>query len=341
MRTRSDTAIDLNTNPSSDSLHPHPITRRRLLQQAAGVAAAAGALGWTQFGCASNSASAARSKGPAVSQGRINQSIVHWCFETAGEKWDVEKTCQVAKQLGCKSVELVAAEHYPVIQKHGLTNAICQINMNPDPPFLKGFNNPDHWPRVLKATTDAIDAAAAFGFPSVICFTGYAAKNPGDPASPLIPPDEGAKNCVDGLKRIIGYAEQKKVTLCMEMLNSRETTHPMKGHPGYQGDHTDYCIDIIKRVGSPRMKLLFDIYHVQIMDGDIIRRLRQLKDYIGHVHTAGNPGRGELDNKQEINYPPIMQTLLEIGYAGYVGQEFIPTRDPYQGLFEAVSLCDV
>jgi hydroxypyruvate isomerase len=115
----------------------------------------------------------------------------------------------------------------------------------------------------------------------------------------------------------------------------------MKGHPGYQGDHTEYCIDIIKRVGSPNLKLLFDIYHVQIMDGDIISRIRQHRDLIAHVHTAGNPGRGELDNKQEINYPPIMEALLEIGYHGHVGQEFIPTRDPLEGLRQAVSLCDV
>jgi hydroxypyruvate isomerase len=115
----------------------------------------------------------------------------------------------------------------------------------------------------------------------------------------------------------------------------------MKGHPGYQGDHTDYCFDIIKRVGSPNLKLLFDIYHVQIMDGDIITRLRQHKELIGHVHTAGNPGRGELDETQEIYYPPIMKALLEIGYQGHVGQEFIPTRDPMEGLRQAVTLCDV
>ena len=123
--------------------------------------------------------------------------------------------------------------------------------------------------------------------------------------------------------------------------NTRDASHPMKGHPGYQGDHVDYCIDICKRVGSPRMKLLFDVYHVQIQDGDVIRRLHQNKEFIGHVHVAGNPGRGELDNKQEINFPPIMQALLDIGYKGYVGQEFIPTRDPFQGLHEAVTLCDV
>ena len=114
-----------------------------------------------------------------------------------------------------------------------------------------------------------------------------------------------------------------------------------QGHPGYQGDHTDYCIDIIKRVGSPSLKLLFDIYHVQIMDGDVISRIRQHRDYIAHVHTAGNPGRGELDNKQEINYPPIMKQLVELKYSGYVGQEFIPTRNPRAGLVQAVKLCDV
>ena len=124
------------------------------------------------------------------------------------------------------------------------------------------------------------------------------------------------------------------------MLNTR-VSEEMKGHPGYQGDHTDYCMDIIKQVGSPRMKLLFDIYHVQIMDGDIIKRLRENAEYVGHIHTAGNPGRCEIDENQEINYRPIMKALLEIGYKGYVGQEFIPTRDPLKGLTEAVELCAV
>ena len=115
----------------------------------------------------------------------------------------------------------------------------------------------------------------------------------------------------------------------------------MKGHPGYQGNNTDYCIDIIKAVGSENLTLLFDIYHVQIMDGDVIRRLHQHKDHIGHIHTAGNPGRGELNDTQEINYPAVMKALLDIGYKGYVGQEFIPTRDALEGLVEAVKQCDV
>lgn len=156
-----------------------------------------------------------------------------------------------------------------------------------------------------------------------------------------IPDDVGATNCVEGLKQIANYAEQKKVTICLEMLNTRDDTHPMKGHPGYQGDNTEYCIDIVKRVGSSHVKLLFDIYHVQIMDGDVIRRIRQHKDLIGHVHTAGNPGRGELSDTQEIAYPAVMKALLEVGYRGYVGQEFIPTGDALAGLKQAVQLCDV
>lgn len=280
-------------------------------------------------------------KSPAATKGRIKHSIVKWCFEIAGDKWNIEQMCAVAKELGCVSVELGLVADYPVLQRHGLTCAIAQINMDPDPPFLYGFNNPAHWPRVMKATIDAIDAAAAASVPSVICFTGYSAADPKDPNSRQLSLEEGAKNCVEGYKQVIGHAERKGINLCLEMLNSRENSHPMKGHPGYQGDHTDYCIDIIKRVGSPRMKLLFDIYHAQIQDGDIIRRIRQHHEYIGHVHTAGNPGRGELDDKQEINFPPIMEALLEVGYQGYVGHEFIPTRDPLAGLREAVTLCDV
>ncbi len=246
--------------------------------------------------------------------------------------FDVEALCRVAKQLGCVSIELIEPKYFPLLKQHGLECAIASINMVPDPPFKKGFNNPEHHDRVIRATRDAIDACAEHGFTRVITFTGYADG---------IPPDVGAANCVAGYKKVLGHAEKKGVTLCLEMLNTRDTSHPMKGHPGYQGDHTEYCIDIIRRVGSPNLKLLFDIYHVQIMDGDVIRRIRQHKDVIGHIHTAGNPGRGELDDRQEIAYKPIMEALVEVEYSGYVGQEFIPTRDALAGLRQAVSLCDV
>lgn len=308
------------------------MSRRELLRNAAALAAAG-----SMSGPRIHAAEAA----PAATKGRVKHSIVKWCFETAGSKWSIEQMCAVAKQLGCVSIELTTVSDYAVLKRHGLTCAIAQIVMDPDPPFLLGFNNPAHWPRVIQATTEAIDAAATAGVPSVICFTGFSALDPKDPKSRHLSPERGAKNCIEGFKKVIGHAERKGINLCLEMLNTRENTHPMKGHPGYQGDHIDYCIDIIKRVESPQMKLLFDIYHAQIQDGDIIRRIRQHHPYIGHVHTAGNPGRAELDNKQEINFPPIMEALIEVGYKGYVGHEFIPTRDALEGLREAVALCDV
>ena len=200
----------------------------------------------------------------------------------------------------------------------------------------------------------SIDDAADAGYKTVITFTGFAeesgpwadGKNPdvkklGDKKRKVIDADEGLKNCVAGFKEIVGYAEKKKVDLSLEMLNTRADDHPMKGHPGYQGDGIDYCMEIINQVGSKSFGLLFDLYHVQIMDGDIITRMHECGEAINHVHTAGNPGRGELDGDQEINYAPCMKALVEMGYKGFVGQEFIPTRDPLDGLTAAVEMCDV
>lgn len=290
------------------------VSRRDVLQCAAGVAA----------GAATSALSAGQAIEKAATKGRIKQSIVYWCFK---DYWDIDKAAQIARQLGCLSIELLDPELWPTLKKHGLTCAIAGSHG-----FVKGFNNPAYWDECIAKLRQRIDQCVEFGVPSVITFTGMREN---------IPDDVGQKNCIEGFKKIVGYAEQKKVTLCLEMLNSRDNTHPMKGHPGYQGDHTEYCIEILKKVGSPRLKLLFDIYHVQIMDGDVIRRIQQFHEYIAHVHTAGNPGRGELDAKQEINYPAVMKALIDVKYDGYVGQEFIPTRDPLIGLREAVAACDV
>ncbi len=311
------------SHPGNDPTARDLTTRRGMLRGASG-ALALGSLA----ALAPNEANAGQAGGTAVKNGRIKQSMVYWCFE---KYWDVPKAIEVAKGLGCGSIELIEPKYFPLLKESGLVCAIGQIDMGAEPPFAKGYNNPKNHDRVIKATKDAIDACAEQGFQQVICFTGFADG---------IPADVGAANCVEGFKKVVPYAQKKGVTLCLEMLNSRDAT-PMKGHPGYQGDHTDYCVDIIHRVGSPNLKLLFDIYHVQVMDGDVIRRIRQHKDVIAHVHTAGNPGRGELDDKQEIAYRPIMEALVEIGYVGYVGQEFIPTRDPLVGLRQAVTLCDV
>ena len=275
----------------------------------------------------------------AVRYGRIKQSLTYWCLNTDWN-WDIDRICSTAKDLGCQSVELVPPEMWPTVKKHGLQSALAPNGM-PDPPFHKGVNNPRYHDEVFTRTKHAIDQASDFGFPNVITFTGYKWRDSEDPKSGEIPLEEGAANSVKALSELGQYAAGKNVTLCLEQLNTRDHTHPMKGHPGYQGDNIDYVADIVKRVGSAHVKLLFDVYHVEMMNGDVIRRIRQYHDIIGHVHTAGNPGRNELDDHQEINYPGVMRALLDVGYTGYVGQEFIPTRDPIMGLTQAVSLCDV
>ena len=277
-----------------------------------------------------------------MDKGKLKQSIAYWCFNVAGEQWSLEKICEVAKELGCESVELLDKEEdLALVAKHGLTCALMGLDMGPNPPFTHGFNNPDHYPRLFAQTKKGIDLAAKYGCPNHIAFTGFSYRNPEDPSSGLISLEEGADNCVAGLKEIGAYAAEKGVNLVLEPLNTRDDTHPMKGHPGYQGEHVEYCVDILRRVDMPNVKLLFDFYHTQVMDGDLIRRTRAYADLIGHIHTAGNPGRGELDDKQEIAFRPLMETLAEIGYEGYVGHEYIPTRDPYQSLKEAVALCTV
>lgn len=277
---------------------------------------------------------------PATLKGNITHSTVFWCFNVAGEKWDLDKTCSVTKSLGGKSVELVGVDDFPTLKKHGLTCAIAG-NGTPKEPFKYGFNNPKFHAELKERTSKVIEVAADAKVPSVIGFVGYKWLDPNDPKSGEITKEDALKNCVSALKELATVAEKKGVTVCIEHLNSRDDSHPMKGHPGYQGDDLDFVVEILRKVGSPRVKLLFDIYHVQIMHGDVIRRLDQCKDVLGHVHTAGNPGRGEIDENQEIFYPAIMKKLAALKYAGFVGHEFIPTRDPLAGLKQAISTCDV
>jgi len=260
-----------------------------------------------------------------IRRGRIRQSIMGWCFNPMPTP-ELAKHC---KAIGLVAMEGIDAKFYPAIQELGL--AVSLVGSHG---FGKGPFNPANHEFCEKKLREGIDLAVQVNCKNVITFTGM--KEPG------IRDEAGAKNCVDCWKRVIGYAEEKKINLCLEHLNSRDNTHPMKGHPGYFGDHVDFCVELIRRVGSPNMKLLFDIYHVQIMDGDVIRRLRQHKDVIAHIHTAGVPGRGELDETQELNYPAIMRAILEIGYAGYVAQEFIPTwLDKVAALRHAARVCDV
>ena len=253
---------------------------------------------------------------------RINQSVVHWCFKPMS----VEELAIQAARMGCKSVELVGTEHWPTLKKHGL---ICAISSSHG--FARGFAHVEEHEQCITSLRKSIDATAEAGWPSVITFSGFRRR---------ISDEDGMKNMVDGLKKIVGYAEKKKVTLCLEMLNSRVNIE-MKGHPDYFCDDIDRSVEICKRVNSERLKVLFDIYHVQIMHGDVITRLRQHRDWIGHYHTAGVPGRAEIDDTQEINYAPIMKAIAETGYKGYVGQEFIPVRDKVVSLNQSVKICDV
>lgn len=263
-------------------------------------------------------------------KGNIHQSLVHWCYRPHFKDFDA--LCAAAVSLGCKSIELCDPQYWPTLKKHGLTCAIASGGHG----FKQGPNHKKNWDFCREKLLERIKLASEAGFKRVISFNGF---------TDGISDEEGADNCVEFFKTIMGPAEKAGITVCLEMLNTRDDTHKMKGHPGYQGDDTEYCIDICKRVGSDNMKLLFDIYHVQIMNGDVIRRIHQHKEFLGHIHTAGNPGRGELHIDQEINYPAVMKALLDVGYNGYVGQEYIPntktTDEVYADLQKAVQLCDV
>jgi hydroxypyruvate isomerase len=276
----------------------------------------------------------------AVVNGRIKQSIAFWCFNLAGDHWDIEKTCSVAVKLGCKSVELVDKEHWGVLKRHGLTCAMAPNGM-PGAFFMRGFNNPAYHAELIAKTKTAIEDAAAAGFPNVIAFTGYKYHDADDEKSGEFSLEEGAANCVAGLKQVIGHAEKHGVTICLEQLSTRDASHPLRGHPGYQGDDIDYVAAIARQVGSPRMKLSFDIYHCQVMNGDVMHRMVEYRDLLAHIQVAGVPGRGGLGDDQELNYPPLMRKLLELGYDGYVGQEFLPLGDPEAALADAVRRCDV
>lgn len=306
------------SNTIQSSKQENKVNRRNMLKLAAGTGAA-GAICMAMNSCTVTGKPYRR----GVINGRVNQSIAYWCFR---EHWDIEQFCRIAKYLGCKSIELIEPRYWPTLSRYGL---VCALHGSHG--LEMGMNNPGYHNMCIDKLKASIDACSEYGFPNVITFTGLR-RNISD--------DAGIENCVNGYKKIIGYAEKKKVNLCLDILNSRVNIE-MKGHPDYQGDHIDYCIEIVKKVGSPRMKVLFDIYNVQIMDGDIISRIRQHKDYIGHYQIAGVPGRNEPNDQQEINYKPVMEEIVRTGYSGYVGHAFIPTGNPYRSLKEAVILCDV
>ena len=277
----------------------------------------------TALAAATAATAVAQSAPYKIKNGRIQQSVVPWCFNPM----PVEELARHAAAMGLKSVELCDPKHWPLLKELGMTCAIAGSHG-----FAKGFAHREEWAECHAKLRTNIEACAAAGVERIITFSGFRRG---------LSDDEGIKNMVAGLKEIVGLAEEKKVTLCVEMLNSRDATQ-MKGHPDYFCDSMERTIEICKQVGSPRCKVLFDLYHVQIMHGDVISRIHQHKDYIAHVHTAGVPGRNEIDGTQELNYPPLMKALLEIKYDGFVGQEFIPTiPDKVASLAQGVEICDV
>lgn len=299
------------------------VSRRNILKGAAGAAAAAAVVAGN--GARIGQAAPKQQRDPyRVTNGRIHQSVCHWCFNPM----TVESLARNAAKMGLESVELVGPKDWPILKKHGLRCAITGSHG-----FVDGMNRKENHDTCLAKIRAAIDASSEAGFPNVITFSGMRKG---------MPDDVGLDNTVLGLKKIIGYAEKKKVTLCLEVLNSRVDTHPMKGHPDYMCDKVEWAVEVCDRIDSERMKILFDIYHVQIMQGDVITRIRKYHKYVGHYHTAGVPGRGEINGTQELNYAPIMKAIVETGYKGFVGQEFIPTwADKMASLREAVKICDV
>ncbi len=254
--------------------------------------------------------------------GRIRQSVIAWCFNPM----PVPVLAAHAARLGMQSVELCDPKFWPALKELGLTCAIAGSHG-----FAKGFAHAEEHEECIAILRKRIEECASAGVERVITFSGFRRE---------LTTDDAMVNMVAGLKKIVPFAEEKGVTICLEMLNSRVAT-TMKGHPDYFCDDIERAVQICARIGSPRMKVLFDIYHVQIMHGDVITRIKQHAEYIGHIHTAGVPGRGEIDETQELNYPPMMQALLEVGYKGFVGQEFIPVREPVASLAQSVRICDV
>ena len=250
--------------------------------------------------------------------GRIRHSVCKWCYRDLS----LEELAEAASQFGMHSVELLDPEDFPVVRKHGL---ICAMSNGPGG-ITKGFNRRENHGWLVEGFEEMIPRVARAGFPNIICFSGNREG---------LDDEEGLKTCAEGLRKVVPIAERHRVTVCMELLNSKVN------HPDYQCDHTEWGVALCDLVGSERFKLLYDIYHMQIMEGDVIRTIRKHHPYIAHYHTGGNPGRNEIDRTQELNYPAICEAIAETGFKGYVAQEFIPRRHPLGSLYEAVRLCDI
>lgn len=288
------------------------ISRRSALKSVGGAIATFGIL--SSVNKEANAAEETKSK----LKGNIHHSVSRWCYG----KISLDDLCKACVDIGIESVELLGANEWPTVKKYGLTCAMCN---GPDR-IDYGFNRVEHHDDLVAKFEKAIPQVAEFGYPNIICFSGNR-RGMSD--------EEGLENCVKGLKRLMPIAEKYKVTVVLELLNSKVN------HKDYMADHSAWGVELCKKVGSERLKLLYDIYHMQIMEGDIIRTIRESGKYFGHYHTGGNPGRNEIDETQEIYYPAVMKAIVATGYKGFVGQEFVPKRDPLTSLRQAIMICDV
>jgi hydroxypyruvate isomerase len=262
---------------------------------------------------------AAGQTGGAVKRGRLKQSVCRWCYRDIA----LPDLCKAAAEIGLTAMDLLTPEEWPVAKQYGL---VCSMGSGLGGPIEQGLNDPANHESIVKGLTEGIPLAKKAGVPNVITFFGNR-RGRSD--------EEAIANSVKALNRVKRVAEDNEVTVCIELLNSKVN------HKDYQGDKTPYGVAVVSQVNSPRVKLLYDIYHMQIMEGDVIRTIKDNHQWIAHYHTGGVPGRNEIDITQELYYPAIVQAILDTGFQGYMAHEFIPKRQPIASLREAVVLCDV
>ena len=297
----------------SDVTNDDAVTRRSVIG-ALGALAVGSSLGrWAPL---ARNASLMGGVAPGVL--RLRQSVSRWCYRQI----PLDELCERAKAMGYRSVELLDEAEWAVPRAHGLVCAVA----NGFGTIPVGFNRSDHHDKLVADAERMIPLAASAGVPNIVVFSGNREG---------LSDGEGIGNCITGLKRVAPTAERHGVTLCLEMLNSKVD------HKDYQADHTAWGVQVVQGVGSPRLKLLYDIYHMQIMEGNVIATIRANAPHIAHFHTGGVPGRGEIDETQELNYRRVMQAIAETGFTGFVGQEFVPKRDPLTSLRQAFDICDV
>ena len=289
-------------------MEPDTISRRQLLSSASALALAS-----------SVPATASGQPTPTPARARYKQSVCRWCYA----KIPLPEFCKGVAGLGLTAIDLLTENEWPVAKEFGLT---CSMGSGFGGPIENGLNDPANHEAIVAGLTKGIPAAAKAGVPNVITFFGNR-RGMSDAA--------GIANCVTALNRVKRVAEDHGVTVCIELLNSKVN------HKDYHGDRTPFGVEVVSTVNSPRVKLLYDIYHMQIMEGDVIRTLRDQRQWIAHYHTAGVPGRNEIDGSQELNYVAIAKAIAETGFDGYLAHEFVPLREPLTSLRDAVALCNV